>query len=307
MITEWYKNKKILVTGGAGFIGSHIAQRLVSYGSHVTILDNFSTGSEDNITSFNDQITLINGDITDFETCKKATQNQDLIFHLAAFVSVPKSFNNPHQCHTTNSIGTLNLLESARLADVKRFIFSSSCAVYGSSVLEPCKETMPCNPNSPYAYSKLYGELLCKEYAKLFGIQTISLRYFNVFGERQSDTSPYSGVVAQFTKAMKNNTPLIIFGDGSQTRDFVSVEEVVSANVTLGLLPSKELNGQTVNIGTGSPETILDIFNKLKELYRYSQEPSFLPPRKGDTAYSSADCSHYHSLIKTAYITATTI
>ena len=304
--TEWYKNKKILVTGGAGFIGSHLVETLLQSGADVTVLDNFSTGTHKNLAPFQKDITLIEGNIEDYKTCKKATSGQNVIFHLAAFACIPTSFDDPQQCYITNALGTFNLLESARKSNTQKFIFSSSCAVYGSTT-KPCSELMDCNPMSPYGYSKLSSELYCRQYAKLFGMETLCLRYFNVFGSRQSTESPYGGVVAKFREAMKKNESIIIFGDGSQSRDFVSVQEVVSANITLALLSHKELNGQSVNIGTGLSETILDLFTKLKKEYNYTKNPIFMPTRQGDVTHSASNAQKYHTLIRSAYITHTTI
>lgn len=295
-IAPFYHDKKVLVTGGAGFIGSHLVEQLVHSGAEVTILDNFSTGCRENLINVHNNITIVVGDITDFATCVEATCNQDIIFHCAALVSVPASLEQPQRCFEQNIVGTHNLLEASRHNAVQRFIFSSSSAVYGTHA-GACKEDMQCVPTSPYGFSKLIGEQLCKQYAHIFGLQTICLRYFNVYGSRQQAQGPYASVRAQFIEKLKLNQPIIIFGNGQQTRDFVPVEKVVSANMHLGTLSSDLLDGRPINIATGTSKTILKLLEELKtEFPQFSAPISFSPARPGDIMHSVANCEQLMQL-----------
>lgn len=295
-LQAFYKNKKILITGGAGFIGSHLVDALVALDANVTVLDNLSTGNLANLEHSIDKINFIHGDITKHQTCAAAVSDKEIVFHLAAFVSVPASMQDPLACHNINVNGTLNLLHASHGA-IKRFIFSSSSAVYGNTQ-EICSETMLCNPASPYALSKLIGEHYCKLYAEQFNVPSICLRYFNVFGARQSPHGAYAGVVAKFMHAMHHNEPIIIFGDGSQRRDFIQVEDVVNANLLLGMLPQHFLTGQPINIASGNSITLLELIEGLKKQFpTYQQQPQFKAARLGDIHSSQADCSILHSLI----------
>jgi len=296
MVELLYRHTSVLVTGGAGFIGSHLVERLVTLGAQVTVLDDLSTGNLANLASVSHDITFVKGSVTDFETCLTATANKKIIFHLAAFVSVPKSLEAPYECHETNVEGTFNLLESARINGTERFVFSSSSAVYGATE-KPCVETMPCNPESPYGFSKLIGELYCKQFAHNFGLDTICLRYFNVFGERQNPQGDYAAVVAKFKEQIHNNRPITIFGDGLQKRDFVPVATVVDANIQLGALPKEQLRGDVVNIGSGKSITLLELIDMLAQEHpEYAQQIRFAAARPGDLRYSQADCSKYQSV-----------
>ena len=283
------------MTGGAGFIGSHLVDALVNAQAYVTVLDNLSTGNKDNLAQSINSITFIKGDIRDSQTCLDASKECEYIFHLAACVSVPQSMQEPEFCHDINLNGTFNLLEAARKNNIQRFVLSSSCAVYGEQTT-PCTETMSCSPTSPYAYSKWMGELLCQQYARIFNTPTIALRYFNVIGERQNPYGPYAGVYAKFSDLMKENKRITIFGDGQQTRDFISVEQVVKANMQCALLPVTTCDGSPINIGTGTTTTIIDIYNKLKKTFPlYSKEPLFAPSRPGDIIYSCANTKKYNT------------
>ena len=218
------------------------------------------------------------------------------IFHLAACVSVPQSIENPDFCFSTNVHGTFNMLEAARLNSVSRFIFSSSCAIYGNHP-KKCSEKTPHNPTSPYGYSKLIGELYCQEYAQLHNVPAVSLRYFNVIGERQNPEGPYAGVYSKFIYNMKNNLPITIYGDGTQTRDFIMVKDVVKANLSLAQLPTQFCDGKPINIATGRTTTINDLYNALKALYPdYHQTPLYEQERPGDIKLSAADCQLYKTL-----------
>ena len=293
-----YAQCNILVTGGAGFIGSHLVESLVSQGAYVTVLDNFKTGKKENLNTVLSSIALIEGDITDYETCRKATAHQQLIFHCAAETSVPESMHNPLVCYDTNLTGTAIVLEAARQNKVQRLIFSSSCAVYGPQQ-GPCTETAPCHPTSPYGLSKLMGEMLCKNYSTNNWLETVSLRYFNVYGTRQDAYAPYAAAVANFKAAMAQNRPITIFGDGLQTRDFVPVQQIVDANLNVGILPEKSINGLIFNCATGTSITLLQLVQKLKhEFPNFTESIMFAPARDGDVKHTAADCSRYKKLMQ---------
>lgn len=292
----FYKGKRVVVTGGAGFIGSHLVEKLVALKAHVTVIDNLRTGNVENLATVISDIAFINGDIRDKELCMKTLEGTDFVFHLAAQVSVPESMQNPDECFQINVAGTFNLLEAARINQIKRFVFSSSCAVYGAKD-EPCEETMRCHPCSPYAYSKFIGEQLCQQYSRVFNVPTVVLRYFNVFGPRQNPHSEYAGVIAKFTENMKNNAPITIFGDGAQSRDFVPVEQIIEANLLLTLLPDTLCTGAPINIATGKSSSILELFEKLKsEYFEYQHQAHFAPARTGEIKHSKADCKRYREL-----------
>ncbi len=287
----FYKNKQVLVTGGCGFIGSHIVCTLIDLGAQVTVIDDLSTGFVNNIEPVGDQITFIHKSITDPQVCDQATRDVDIIFHLAAFISVPQSVAAPQRCHEVNVDGTVNLLEAARKNGVDRFIFSSSAAVYGTPDA-PCAENSTPHPESPYATSKLIGELYCQMYAQIYQLNTICMRYFNVYGERQNPHAAYAAVVAKFNDLMSQNKPVTIFGDGLQTRDFIPIEQVVEANLMLGMLPPEQLNGDLYNVATGKSMTVLELFDQLKEGFPgYNLEPTFAAARLGDIKHSQAVCT----------------
>lgn len=284
-----YKNKKVLVTGGAGFIGSHLAQRLVALGAHVTILDDLSSGNLDNLAAIKNDIRFMHGSITNQAVCIEASTDISFVFHLAAFLSVPQSLEIPRECHTINIDGTFNMLEAARINKVKTFVFSSSAAVYGTREGE-CSEDMACCPLSPYGYSKLIGEQLCQQYAKCFGVSTVCLRYFNVYGQRQNSSGTYAGVVAKFKHQMEHNLPITVFGDGSQTRDFVPVSKVVDANIAVALLPQENMNSAVFNVGSGKSMSLLQLIEQLKiEHPTYYAPTIFAPARIGDLQHSTAN------------------
>jgi len=293
---HFYKDLPVLVTGGAGFIGSHITEKLVNLGANVTVIDDLSSGDMKNIENIKHKITFIQKSIVDMDACLQATKNQAVIFHLAAFISVSESIVNPHLCHNINVNGTFNMLEAARINNVKRFVFSSSAAVYGTTS-EICKENMTPNPQSPYGTTKLIGEYYCKQFATNFDLNTVVLRYFNVFGKRQNPNGAYAAVVAKFTDLMGQNKPITIFGDGLQTRDFIPVERVAEANLTVAMPQNNQMNGQIFNIGTGKSINLLELVDKLKKDHpNYTKNIQFKPARTGDIKHSSADCSKYKAI-----------
>ncbi len=294
---HFYRGTSVLVAGGCGFIGSHLAATLVTLGADVTVIDDLSTGSKDNIENIKHNITFMQASITDQQACIEATKDKKIVFHLAAFISVPQSVKEPHVCHHINVDGTFNLLEAARINGVERFVFSSSAAVYGCQE-GICSEDMPCSPESPYGFSKQIGELYCKQFAQQFGINTVALRYFNVYGDRQNPHGHYAAVVAKFKHQMKHNLPITIFGDGTQTRDFIPVDKVAEANLRLGMLPGAQMNGDIFNIATGNSINLLELIELLRQEFpAYAENIIFAPARPGDLKYSQADISKYLSAI----------
>ena len=301
MVT-FYKDKRVLVTGGCGFIGSHAAQMLVDLGAQVTNLDNLETGRIENISSFKDCVTLIQDTIVNREVCLRAVRDVEIVFHFAAFISVPKSTEEPYACHATNVDGIVHLLEASRLANKPRFVFSSSAATYGNTQ-EPCSELTPTDPQSPYAWSKLIGEQYCKQYAQMYGMKTISMRYFNVYGPRQNPHAAYAAAVAKFSYNMQHNENITFFGDGLQTRDFVPVSTVVETNLLLGMLPDEYLDGSVYNVATGKSINLFELFEMLKKEYpRYNQEIRFAPARPGDVKHAIADCKKIATLCNVLHI-----
>jgi nucleoside-diphosphate-sugar epimerase len=273
-----------LVTGGAGFIGSHLVRALLGRGDEVRVLDNLSTGSRDNLAGLN--VELVAADLNDAPQVRAAARGAETIFHLAAMISVPSSMDQPIGCYRANVLGSLQVLEAARWEGVRRVVFSSSCAVYGDSA-ELVTERSTTRPLSPYAASKLAMEDLARLYAASFGVQTVSLRYFNVYGPNQDPTSPYAAVIPIFVQAMLRGEPVLIHGDGHQTRDFVFVEDVVDAN--LRAAAAAQGAGETFNIGSGRSVSILDLASALRALIPGSPEPLFDAGRPGDIFRSGGD------------------
>lgn len=294
-IHEFYKEKNVLVTGGAGFIGSHIVDKLVQLGARVTVFDNFSTGKINNLAGVLSQVSIVYADVSSAYSVGKAIKDKDIVFHLAALVSVPLSVESPEKCRAINVDGTQNVLEGCYQAHVKNCIFSSSCAVYGDRG-GVCREDDTPVPLSPYAQSKLDGERLCVEYARLYDLNTASLRYFNVYGPRQSPDGMYAGVVAKFTHNLTHYIPITVFGDGSQTRDFVPVSQVVEANIQLGM--NSGLHGEVFNIASGKSLSILELVEKLEQdLQVKAANVVFKPARQGDILHSQAHCEKYKNFL----------
>lgn len=275
-----------LVTGGAGFIGSHITDRLLADGHAVRILDNFTTGKHENIPAAAG-VEVIEGDVGDFETVRRAMQDIDYVFHEAAIASVPETVGDPLASERVNYRGTLNILETARHAGVRRVVFACSAAVYGDLPELPKREDMPLRPLSPYAVDKLASEHACKVYSGLYGLEAVALRYFNVFGPRQDPSSPYSGVISIFADHLRQGKQPTIFGDGEQTRDFVFVSDVVEANIRAAA--SATAAGRAFNIATGSTLSINDLLRSICRIQGQPFAPRYQPGRQGDIQHSRAD------------------
>ena len=278
-----------LVTGGGGFIGSNIVIELVKLGERVKVLDNFSTGRIENLMPLLDKIELIEGSITDLETVRFAVRDVDYVLHQAALPSVPRSIEQPLISNEVNVVGTLNVLIASRDANVKRVIYASSSSVYGNTEVLPKVETMKPEPISPYAVSKLTGEYYCRVFYEVYGLETVSLRYFNVFGPNQNPFSQYSAVIPKFILALTEGKRPIIYGDGLQSRDFTFVKNVVEANLLA--VNSKDAPGKVFNIACQETHNLLELINVLNEIMNKQVEPVFLPPRKGDVKHSLADIS----------------
>jgi UDP-glucose 4-epimerase len=279
---------KVLVTGGAGFIGSHLVEALVSKKHEVTVLDNLSSGKHANLSSVKDKITFIKGDISDVNAVKKACAKQDFVFHLAAVASVPYSILHPLEAHEINTTGTLKVLLAARDAKVRRVVYSSSAAVYGDEPTLPKTEDSILKPMTPYALTKLAGEQYTLMFHKLYGMETVALRYFNVFGPRQDPASPYSGVITKFVSALRSGKQPVIFGDGMQTRDFVFVSDVVQANLKAMTAPAA---GRVFNIATGVQVSIKEMLVHLNEILKTKVQPKYEARQPGDILHSVADIS----------------
>jgi nucleoside-diphosphate-sugar epimerase len=295
-IKDFYLNKQVLITGGAGFIGSHLAEKLLELGAKVTVLDNLSSGNLENLKLIKNQINFVNGDIRSAKTCNLVSQNQQIVFHQAAFVSAAKSVETPYECYEINVHGTLNVLNAACQNQTEKLLFASSAAVYGNTN-QICHEDLECDPESPYGASKLTGEKYCQQYSKLYGLQTLALRYFNVWGERQDPDGSYAAAVAKFKDNLKNNLPITIYGDGHQTRDFIHVSQIVQANLVLAMLDKSQLNGQAINIATGESQSLLKMLETLKVSYPQYQAPiKFMPARAGDIKHSFANTQKFSAL-----------
>ena len=277
-----------LVTGGAGFIGSHISDRLLADGHRVRILDNFSTGKQENIPDAAD-VEVIEGDVGNYDTVRTAMEQVDIVYHEAAIASVAETVGNPLASERVNYRGTLNILEAARHVGVKRVMLACSAAVYGDLPELPKQESMPVKPLSPYAVDKLASEQACQMYTHLYGLETVSLRYFNVFGPRQDPSSPYSGVISIFSDILGQGKQPTIYGDGEQTRDFVYVSDVVEANIKAATAPAAA--GKAINIATGGKLSINELLKTIADLKGQPFEPPYKPGRQGDIRHSRADIS----------------
>ena len=284
---------KALVTGGAGFIGSHIAEALCERGAKVIVLDNLALGAEKNLAwkRAGDDLDLVVGDVRDGKLARDLIQGCDWVFHEAALPSVPLSVEQPCETNEQNLDAALDWLIAARDAKVKRFLFASSSAVYGDGGAPVKRESDPPNPLSPYALQKFAAETYCQMFHRLYGLETVSFRYFNVFGPRQSFNSPYSGVIAKFCVALLKGEVPTIFGDGKQSRDFVSIRNVVRANLLGAEGPAERVAGKVFNIGGGQSIDLLELLAELNRQTGQNIQPKFAPPRAGDVRDSQADIS----------------
>lgn len=270
---------RVLVTGGAGFIGSHIVEELLRRGASVRVLDNFSSGKRENLESFQGDLEIQEGDLRDAQAIKAATHAVELVFHLAAFISVPQSMLEPEECFAINVAGTTMLLEAARQAGVRKVVLSSSTAVYGDTDKFPTDEQTPLKPLSPYALSKQVNELYARLYTQTYSLPVVALRYFNVYGPRQNPDSAYAAAISIFAQRLVNGEPITIYGDGKQSRDFIFVKDVVRANLQAG---ESEAAGEVFNICTGHETSLLDLLEELSEVSPHQPEVRFEAPRPGD-------------------------
>ncbi|MFQ5493822.1 MAG: SDR family oxidoreductase [Phycisphaerae bacterium] len=279
----------ILVTGGAGFIGSHLVARLVELDHRVVVLDDFSTGRRDNLAAVGDGYELIEGDLRDASLCERACRGIAFVFHQAAIPSVPKSVDQPGPSHDVNINGTFNLLRAAVAAKVRRVIYAASSSAYGNSEVSPKHESLPAAPLSPYAVQKYTGELYGRAFFECFGLETISLRYFNVFGHRQDPTSEYAAAIPAFVTAILRGESPMVYGDGEQTRDFTPVENVVHGNILA--METPHTRGEAVNIACGGRISVNRVIATINEVSGTDVQPTFVPPRTGDVRHSCADIS----------------
>lgn len=280
----------VLVTGGAGFIGSNLAGELIRRGAKVRIADNFLTGFQENLDEIEGDFEFAEADVSDPEAAKTIVEGVDIVFHEAALPSVPRSVADPLETHNACVNGTFNLLLAARDAGVRRFIYAASSSAYGDQPTLPKVETMKPEPLSPYAAAKLVGEYYCRVFSQVYGLETLSLRYFNVFGPRQNPSSQYSGVISRFIDAfMKGDRPTI-YGDGEQSRDFTFIANVVDANIKA--MEAKAGIGDVMNVANGEKVSLLELFDVMKKVTgRNDVEIDFQPERKGDVKHSQADNS----------------
>ncbi|HWZ12780.1 MAG TPA: SDR family oxidoreductase [Acidobacteriaceae bacterium] len=282
---------KVLITGVAGFIGSSLARAFVEAGHDVCGIDNLSTGRIGNISAILSSMEFVAGDVRDGDLLRRLCEGRDVVFHEAALPSVPKSVIDPRSSHVANVCGTLEVLIAARDAGVRRVVYAASSSAYGESETLPKHEQMATAPMSPYAVQKLAGEHYMQAFSRVYGIETVSLRYFNVFGPYQAADSPYSGVLAKFiTKMLEGQAPTI-FGDGGQSRDFTYIDNVVQANVLAAFAPAEKISGNVYNVACGERISLLETYRILAEMLRINQGPVFAPPRTGDIRHSLADIS----------------
>ncbi len=285
-----------LVTGGCGFIGSHLVEALAAEGHEVRVFDNLSSGRAENLAAARGRVELILGDVRHPDQLAPAMAGVAGVFHEAALVSVAESVERPRENYEINVMGTVNVLEAARAAGVRRVVFASTAAVYGNAPELPKREDMRPAPESPYAAAKLAAEHVLAVHARLYGLETVSLRYFNVYGPRQDPSSPYSGVISRFVEAMRRGEAPRVFGDGRQTRDFVFVRDVVGANLAAMRSP-RVGRGETVNVGTGRRTSLIELLDALAAAAGCGVRPEFGPPRPGDVRDSVADISAARELL----------
>jgi len=277
---------RVLVTGGAGFIGSHIVDALVRDDNDVVVLDDLETGFEANV---NEKARLIIGSVADMDAARDAVQGCEVVFHQAAHKAVLRSVEHPLVTDTANTHGTLTMLKAAQDEGVRRFVHASSSSVYGGAAPLPTSESAPTRPRSPYAVSKLAAEEYCRVFAELYGLETVALRYFNVYGSRQRPDATYAAVIPLFVAALLNGEDPIVHGDGGQSRDFTFITDVVAANLAASRAPAEACSGKVYNIAGGSASSLLDILNVLADLLGVVPTPKFVETRAGDVRHSLAD------------------
>ena len=277
-----------LVTGGAGFIGSNLVEALLAAGHTVTVLDDFSTGRRENLAPFENRFRLVEGSLTDLKACRDATSGVDFVLHQGALPSVPKSMRQPIETNAVNVDGTLNVLVAARDAGVKRLVYAASSSAYGDTPTLPKVESMPASPLSPYAVQKHTGELYCRVFARAYGLQTVALRYFNIFGPRQDPTSPYSAVIPKFVAACLADDAPLINGDGETSRDFTYIVNVVQANLRACEAPD-EATGRVYNVACGARITLTELADVVRAQVGRGKPPRYGPERAGDVKHSLAD------------------
>lgn len=288
-------NKLYLVTGGAGFIGSHIAEALLRRGDRVRVLDNLSTGCLANLAHISSEIEFIEADIRNYDATRRAMEDVQIVFHEAALPSVPRSVVEPQLNHDNNTTGTFNVLLAARDAQVRRVIFAASSSAYGETEALPKREEMLPNPLSPYAVAKLVGEFYCQVFTRVYGLETVSLRYFNVFGPRQDPSSPYSGVISKFIAALLSNQTPVIYGDGEQSRDFTYIDNVVAANLRAAEAPAA--SGEVMNLGVCERTTLNQLLAELQRIIGTNRVPRYEDARAGDIRHSLADITRAEELL----------
>jgi UDP-glucose 4-epimerase len=284
-----------LVTGGAGFIGSHLVEALVARGHRVRVLDNFSTGDATNLEGVRGSIDLVEGDITDFDTVRSAVRGTEVVFHQAALASVPRSVADPMATHRACVDGTLHVLLAAKEERVRRVVYAASSSAYGNSDRLPKRETDPTAPLSPYAVAKLAGEQYCAAFSEVYGLETVRLRYFNVFGPRQTPDSPYAAVIPLFLRALTRGERPLIYGDGGQSRDFTFVDDVVQANLLAAETPG--VSGRVFNVACGHRTSLLELLRHLNALLGTETAPVHTDPRPGDVRHSQADIGRARELL----------
>jgi nucleoside-diphosphate-sugar epimerase len=287
--------EKFLVTGGAGFIGSNICKALVAQGCFVRVLDNLLTGKKSNLAGIIDKIDFVEADMGDEAVARAAMKDIDVVLHQGALPSVPKSVDNPAETHKHCVDATFTLLLAARDAKIKRFVYAASSSAYGDTPTLPKVETMPASPLSPYAVAKLVGEYYCSVFSGVFGLETISLRYFNVFGPQQDPTSQYAAAIPAFVTSILKNKPPTIYGDGQQSRDFTYVDNVVHANLLAAR--AKKTAGQVVNIACGTAVTVNEIIDLINKSLGKNVTPIYEPSRPGDVKHSLADITAAKNLL----------
>lgn len=290
------KHQKVLVTGGAGFIGSHLVEGLLNKGYQVRVVDNFSTGKKQNLASNLADIELITGDLRSDEVVKKSVKGVNFILHQAALGSVPRSVDDPFTTHECNATASLKLLIAARNAGVERVVYASSSSVYGNTPILPKVETMPTTPLSPYALSKLTAEIYCQLFTSVYGLETVSLRYFNVFGPRQDESSLYAAVIPKFITALLNKEPVIIFGTGKQTRDFTYIDNIVDANL-LAMNTKSSAVGQAINVACGYQYSLIELAEVLSLVLSIPLKIIYTIAANGDIEHSFADIKKAEQLL----------